>query len=66
MDPMVRAHAALKSAAVTLFKIVNDLRWLSSGPRSGLQLSPAGRAPRSPPPPRAMVQSLPDASGYDE
>ncbi len=37
MDPMVRAHAALKSAAVTLFKIANDLRWLGSGPRSGLQ-----------------------------
>jgi fumarate hydratase class II len=37
MDPMVRAHSALKSAAVTLFKIANDLRWLGSGPRSGLQ-----------------------------
>lgn len=37
LDPMVRAHASLKSAAVTLFKIANDLRWLASGPRSGLQ-----------------------------
>jgi fumarate hydratase class II len=36
MDPIVRAHSALKSAAVTLFKIANDLRWLGSGPRSGL------------------------------
>lgn len=37
LDPIVRAHAALKSAAVTLYKIANDLRWLASGPRSGLQ-----------------------------
>jgi fumarate hydratase class II len=35
-DRMVRAHAALKGVAVTLFKIANDLRWLGSGPRSGL------------------------------
>ena len=33
---MVRAHAALKTAAVTLFKIANDMRWLGSGPRTGL------------------------------
>lgn len=37
LDPMVRAHASLKSTAVTLFKIANDLRWLGSGPRDGLQ-----------------------------
>lgn len=37
LDRMVRAHAALKTAAVTLFKIANDLRWLGSGPRTGLQ-----------------------------
>jgi fumarate hydratase class II len=36
LDRMVRAHAALKAAAVTLFKIANDLRWLGSGPRTGL------------------------------
>ncbi len=36
LDRMVRAHAALKSASVTLFKIANDLRWLGSGPRTGL------------------------------
>jgi fumarate hydratase class II len=29
LDRMVRAHAALKAAAVTLFKIANDLRWQS-------------------------------------
>lgn len=37
LDRMVRAHAALKTAAVTLYKIANDLRWLGSGPRTGLQ-----------------------------
>ena len=36
LDRMVRAHAALKTAAVTLFKIANDMRWLGSGPRTGL------------------------------
>jgi fumarate hydratase class II len=35
LDRMVRAHAGLKAAAVTLFKIANDLRWLGSGPRTG-------------------------------
>ncbi|MFZ1652312.1 MAG: class II fumarate hydratase [Candidatus Nanopelagicales bacterium] len=37
LDRMVRAHAGLKSVAVTLFKIANDMRWLGSGPRAGLQ-----------------------------
>src|SRR6266566_8777471 len=37
LDRMVRAHAGLKVAAVTLFKIANDLRWLGSGPRTGIQ-----------------------------
>ena len=36
LDRMVRAHASLKAAAVTLYKIANDLRWLGSGPRTGL------------------------------
>ena len=36
LDRMVRAHAGLKSVAVTLFKIANDMRWLGSGPRTGL------------------------------
>ena len=35
LDRMVRAHAALKCAAVTCFKIANDFRWLGSGPRTG-------------------------------
>jgi fumarate hydratase, class II len=36
LDRMVRAHTGLKTAAVTLFKIANDLRWLGSGPRTGM------------------------------
>jgi fumarate hydratase, class II len=36
LDRLVRAHGGLKAAAVTLFKIANDLRWLGSGPRTGL------------------------------
>ncbi len=36
LDRMVRAHASLKSAAVSLYKIADDLRWLGSGPRTGL------------------------------
>jgi len=36
LDAMVRAHGGLKAAAVTLFKIANDLRWLGSGPRTGI------------------------------
>ena len=35
-DATVMASGALKTVAVSLFKIVNDLRWLSSGPRTGL------------------------------
>jgi fumarate hydratase class II len=36
LDAMVRAHGGLKAAAVSLFKVANDLRWLGSGPRAGL------------------------------
>jgi fumarate hydratase, class II len=35
-DPIVFAHGALKTLAAALHKIANDLRWLGSGPRSGL------------------------------
>jgi fumarate hydratase class II len=35
-DAIVRAHGALKALAVALTKIANDVRWLASGPRSGL------------------------------
>ena len=33
---MVFSHGAINSAAVALFKIANDIRFLGSGPRSGL------------------------------
>jgi fumarate hydratase class II len=36
LDGMVAASAALRSLAVALMKIANDLRWLGSGPRAGL------------------------------
>lgn len=36
LDPMARAHAALRGLAVALMKIANDMRWLASGPRCGL------------------------------
>ena len=35
-DAVVRAHGALKALAAALVKIANDVRWLASGPRSGL------------------------------
>jgi fumarate hydratase class II len=35
-DAMVETHGALKQAAVSLMKIANDIRMLSSGPRSGI------------------------------
>jgi fumarate hydratase, class II len=35
-DAMVFAHGALNTVAVSLFKIANDIRFLGSGPRSGL------------------------------
>src|SRR6516164_1299440 len=36
LDRLVRAHGGLKAAAVTLFKIANDLRWVGSGPHTGI------------------------------
>ncbi|HEY8706713.1 MAG TPA: class II fumarate hydratase [Burkholderiaceae bacterium] len=35
-DAMVFTHGALKTVAASLMKIANDVRWLASGPRSGL------------------------------
>lgn len=35
-DAYVFAHGALNTVAVSLFKIANDIRFLGSGPRSGL------------------------------
>src|SRR5262249_48342910 len=35
-DALVFAHGAIRTLAASLMKIANDVRWLSSGPRSGL------------------------------
>ncbi|TFW29592.1 class II fumarate hydratase [Massilia horti] len=35
-DALVAAHGALKTLATALTKIANDIRWMASGPRSGL------------------------------
>jgi len=35
-DALVGLHGAIKLLATGLFKIANDVRWLASGPRSGL------------------------------
>jgi fumarate hydratase, class II len=35
-DALVSCHGALKTLATALMKIANDVRWMASGPRSGL------------------------------
>src|SRR5450756_1314479 len=35
-DALVEASGVLRVVAVSLYKIANDLRWMSSGPRTGL------------------------------
>jgi fumarate hydratase, class II len=35
-DALVFAHGGLKTLAVSLIKLANDVRWLASGPRAGL------------------------------
>jgi fumarate hydratase class II len=35
-DALVGLHGAIKLLATALFKLANDIRWLASGPRSGL------------------------------
>ena len=35
-DAIVRTHSALKGIAITLNKVSNDIRFLASGPRSGI------------------------------
>jgi fumarate hydratase class II len=35
-EALIFAHGALKTLATALLKIANDIRWLASGPRSGL------------------------------
>jgi fumarate hydratase class II len=35
-DPLVEVSGLLKTVAVSLHKIANDIRWMASGPRNGL------------------------------
>jgi len=35
-DPLVQLHGSLKTLAVALLRMANDIRWLASGPRAGL------------------------------
>ncbi len=35
-DALVQSHGALKAVATSLFKISSDIRWLASGPRTGI------------------------------
>ncbi|HUF46980.1 MAG TPA: class II fumarate hydratase [Vicinamibacterales bacterium] len=35
-EPLVHLHGAMRALATALTKIANDVRWLASGPRSGL------------------------------
>ena len=35
-DGLVHAHGTLKTLAASMMKIANDVRWLASGPRSGI------------------------------
>jgi fumarate hydratase class II len=35
-EPLVVAHGALRTLAVALTKVANDVRWLASGPRCGI------------------------------
>lgn len=62
LDAMVRSHGSLKSVAVTLFKIANDLRWASSGPRHGLgELLPPELEPGSTMMPGKVNPTQPEA-----
>ncbi|MBV8355730.1 MAG: class II fumarate hydratase [Candidatus Eremiobacteraeota bacterium] len=36
LDAAVEASASIRTIAVSLYKIANDLRWLASGPRAGI------------------------------
>ncbi len=36
LDALVRTSAAVRGIAVAMFKFANDMRWLASGPRTGL------------------------------
>jgi len=47
-EPIAACHGALKTLATSLFKIANDVRWMASGPRSGLgEITIPGNEPGS-------------------
>src|SRR5262245_65919788 len=47
-DELVFAHGAVNTLAGSLMKIANDIRWLASGPRCGLnEISIPENEPRS-------------------
>ena len=48
-DALVHGHGALKTLAASLMKIANDVRWLASGPRSGLGSCSSRKTSLAPP-----------------
>jgi fumarate hydratase class II len=73
-DAAVEASGALKTVAVSLTKIANDIRWLASGPRCGLgeidipSLQPGSSimpGKVNPVLPEVMVQVAAQVIGYD-
>ena len=60
-DAMVMTSGALRTLAASLIKIADDIRWLGSGPRSGLgELHPA--RPTSPVPRSCPARSTPPSA----
>jgi fumarate hydratase class II len=73
-DAAVQASGALKTVAASLFKIANDIRWLASGPSSGIgELRLPGLQPGSsimpgkvnPVIPEAVLQATAQVIGND-
>ncbi|MBI9089393.1 MAG: class II fumarate hydratase [Desulfobacterium sp.] len=73
-DAAVEASGALKTVAVSLLKIANDIRWLGSGPRAGLgEINLPGLQPGSsimpgkvnPVIPEAVIQVAAQVMGND-
>lgn len=73
-DAAVEASGALKTVAVSLLKIANDIRWLASGPRAGIgEINLPGLQPGSsimpgkvnPVIPEAVIQVAAQVMGND-
>ena len=67
-DACVEASGVLKTLALSLVKIANDIRWLGSGPRLGLgELKlPAARCQAGLERNLALATNLTSAIGYDQ